>query len=127
MTHREILALVCGFFLGAMVGTCSMARAEPFLDLALGATVFVPTTSDGVWYQEAFPHHFNRTDVAVRAGLGWRFNDRWRTTMSYLRLGSVHSTAAFVFDADYDPIAHRCLARCDKLNHLVATDAVQGG
>ena len=109
-----------------ILGCPSSTQAEFFLDLGVGATVFIPKDQDGTWYQEAFSHSFDTHDMGLRAGLGWRFNDHWRMTASYVRLGSVEVISDFVSDFDYDAPSHQCRQQCDDPAHLIARDRVQG-
>jgi hypothetical protein len=103
------------------------AQAEPFLDLGLGATIFFPAYSDGAWYQEPFPHHFDTKDIAYRAGVGWRFNDHWSVAASYLHLGSISVTAQAVSDDDYNNQTHQCLRHCQHPVSFRVEDSYQGG
>ena len=109
------------------LGCTSVAWAEPFLDLGVGATFFIPKEQDGTWYQEAFPYHFRTRDVAARAGIGWQFNERWKVTVSYLRLGSNSVTSRYVADENYDPGTHTCKRDCENARALTTSDSMQGG
>lgn len=98
-----------------------------YLTGSLGAGIATDFPNDGLWYQEAFPHQFDRMTMVRKSGLGLKLNSRWSLEAGYVNLGSYGVTADFVYDHDYDADRHMCLAECDKPHHLSGRDRLQGG
>lgn len=124
---RQSVNLIIGGVFILSLFFVPQSHAEPFLDLGLGATVFVPAYADGTWYQEGFPHNFTSTALALKTGLGWRFNQQWSVTGNYLRLGSIKSQGNVVADEDYSVSEHRCLRHCEHPVAFHVEDSFQGG
>lgn len=119
--------LAVGFF---VVSECTPREAHAgsfYLDFAGGLSIGTPCTTlpDGDWYQKGLPYQCDTTSIAWRAGLGYRFNERWSIQASYLKPGDDHLKAKYVSDADYDPISHTCLTNCGNALTLVAKDKKQ--
>lgn len=109
-----------------LVGPLPAYALEPYIEAGAGAALFQITVPDGTWYQEAFPHTFKTTDLALRAGVGVQVAEHWGVSVAYTRLGAVQSDADFVWDANYSPSLKRCISGCERVNHLSATDRMQG-
>ena len=95
------------------------SSAEPFIEVAGGATYFKQYKSDGGrWYQEAFPWSADLKSSSWRIGYGDRINDKWFWTLSWLEIGKNSVVSKAVGDEEYDPVNHRCMARCDNPDSL---------
>lgn len=112
-----------------MASECSPTPAHAdtglYLDLAGGVSNYFITATDGDFYQRGLPHRVDLSSVAYRALLGYRINERWSIQGGYVNLGHLKQGARFVDDADYDPKAHRCLAKCEGIPFKM-TDAYKG-
>lgn len=106
--------------------TSTPVMAGMYIDIAGGFTQFIPTWQDGDFHQDGLPHQYDSQAAAWRAGLGYRFNERWSVQAHYLNFGTTRVFAEFVNDRDYDPKAHQCLRKCNETGQLTASDAVQG-
>ena len=94
---------------------------ELFLDGALGTAFHTRTTPDGIWWQQPFPHSFDLTSRAYRAGLGLQVTEHWAITASYVNLGKTRATTEYVEDDDYN---HGRLS--GPRQKLVTTDYLSG-
>lgn len=116
---------LCCMIVLAMI-TPKAEASDWFVEGAAGETVFIPTVPDGVWQQIAFPHRFDTHDLAFALRLGRKFTDDWSATIGYLRPGQVTASGKAVWDFNYNPTTHQCLAQCDKPFTFKATDVTQG-
>lgn len=109
------LVLLCGLSMPAYA-------AEVFVEGGIGPSLFQRTTPDGIWWQQPFPHSFDLSSFAWKAGVGLQLDEHWSVTGSYVSLGTAKAVTEYVSDHDYDH-GHRDGAR--KL--LTAYDRYQGG
>ena len=117
---KRLLAIVLLYW-------CSLLNAEPFIEVAGGKSYFTQYKKDGArWYQEAFPWSANLDSSSWRIGYGDRLNDHWFWTVSWLEIGKNSVTSQAVGDEEYDPVGHKCLARCDKPDHLWVSGSGRG-
>ena len=121
------LTLIIG--LGFLLTECQPkpAHAQLFIEAAGGMTQFIVTTSDADYLQKGLPHSFDLKSAAYRAGLGWRFNERWSIQGSYVNLGTVRQNAIFVSDENYSKQTRQCLNGCPNQFQHTISDAYQGG
>ena len=120
--------IVLGLLL-TMECTAKPAHAETglYIDLAGGVSNFFVTATDGDYRQDGVgPRSFKLTDVAYRALLGYRINDRWSVQGGYINFGKLKQDARFVDDAHYDPHASQCLANCAGTGPYKMTDYYRG-
>jgi len=73
-----------------------------FVEGGIGPSFLQRTTPDGVWWQEPFPHSFNLTSLAWKAGLGVQLDEHWSLTASYVSLGTAKAVTEAVSDHNYD-------------------------
>lgn len=107
---------------GCCLLLCGEIRAaELFLEAGVGQSLFQRTTPDGVWWQQPFPHSFDLTSLAWKAGLGVKLNEHWSVTGSYVSLGETQAWTEAVSDENYD---HG--DRKDPRVLLTATDRLAG-
>jgi len=107
-------------------GQASAGSIEPYMAGGVGASMFHGLPGDGTWYQQPFPHSFTTTAVAWRAGVGARMFQDWTVEAVYVSLGAAEAKAKFVWDHNYDAVAHRCLAECEQLHRLHNVDHYHG-
>ncbi len=99
---------------------------HPYAVAGIGPSFMASTPQDGLWYQQAFPHRFDRASLSYRVGGGLRLTPQWSLESTYVHLGSPKVVSQFVWDHHYDPIQHRCLKHCDTPNILSGVDTVTG-
>lgn len=127
MYTRAVLLAWSLAILGGCLLAYDMAHAEPYITLGGGFTVFRPTTADGDFWQQGFPHSYKSMAPAFKVGVGWEFNNQWATELRYVNLGNNGYTQhQFVGDEWYDSKAHRCRPPCTVPGSFVARDYVQG-
>jgi hypothetical protein len=97
-------------------------RFTSFLEGGAGLSLLQQTTPDGVWWQSPFPHSFDLTSLALKAGIGVQVTEHWSVAGSYVSLGTAKATTEYVSDHDYDR-GHLGGSR----GSLTAYDRLQGG
>ncbi len=98
MLHRLISIVL------ASVISCTPALAGEtglFLDGGIGLTNGLRTTPDGIWVQEPFPHSFDYTDIAFKAGFGLTLDEHWTLNANYVSLGTMKAVTEYISDEDY--------------------------
>lgn len=116
MKHFLLSSVLCL----SLVSTAQ--AAEVFIEVGVGPSLMQRTTADGIWWQSPFPHHFDLTSLAYKAGLGVQLTEQWSLTASYVTLGTAKAVTEYVSDDDYD---HG--RRDGSRKHLTAYDNYQGG
>lgn len=123
---RKTLASLC--FLLAIILNVPTVWAETNLNVnvGLGSVLFKPTTPDGTWYQQAFPHEFDNLSLGYKAGAHVNVNG-WLIGANYVSLGTAGVKAlATESDHDYDLATHTCTANCDTPNSFDVTTKAKG-
>ena len=105
MTYPHLVLVNWLALLLAIVASCQAMPAhagQAYLDVAGGASLYGITAVDGDYIQRGLPHDLDRTSLAYRVELGWKFNERWSVQAGYLNLGTIKQDALFVDDRDYN-------------------------
>lgn len=122
-----LLAWIIALLLACLLAYDMAHAGELYLNLAGGYTRFLVTAGTGDYVQTDLPHSLDLNSVAYRAGLGYRFNERWSLQAGYINLGTINQTAKFVADADYDAKNNKCLNNCGTAQPYLMTDRFHGG
>jgi|CXWL01.1.fsa_nt_gi opacity protein-like surface antigen len=122
-----VVALDCCLLLlgiGATVAVLSVSavRAETRLTLGVGATNYIPTTTDGTWIQKDQKHGFDTLSLGLKAGLEQTLSEHWYIGAGYVSLGTSQAWTEAKSDDEFFQGKH---GKADK--YLNATDRMQGG
>lgn len=113
------------FLLLLLVAITAESQAHE-LTLSGGISQYTKS-SDGFWYQEAFPYTIHNTTPAVSVKyLTGSNHDNWQFGVSYNFLGHITSSAlATASDANYNTDTKGCNGQCWPLSHWYGSGSVQ--
>lgn len=102
---------------------------EPRLYLygALGSASGSLNNKPGLWRHEGTPYTTDLTDMAFKAGVGYQSASGLFLEAGMVDPGTMGIQSRFVSDRNYDPVAMRCRADCDKQHHLDLRNDYRGG
>jgi hypothetical protein len=104
----------------ALASVAAPAIAAPVqFELGIGTSTY-STLADGIWYQQGLSHNLRLQVPAITAGITGAFHlsDHWSADWhaDYIYLGSVHSDAMAVPDANYSVAKGACISQCNAGN-----------
>lgn len=95
------------------------------LQAGIGYAKIDRATTNGIWYQNDFPHEWDTADLAWKAG-GKLHHQGWVLEANYLDLGRFGIVSEAVGDHEYNFKEDYCMASCDRPTKFSVMNSLQG-